>query len=144
VSRSCARAASLADDPSGGPARPDHRLSLLIVDDDDRVLRGLLETVAQEHDLWVVGTARDAVAARRLARSAGPAVVLIDVLLPDRTVGLGLVSELTEAGWPVVAMSIQSGVRRSALGAGAMAFVDKGDGVDAILDAVREAGRSAG
>jgi DNA-binding NarL/FixJ family response regulator len=129
--------ASAVDEPTGGTGGPDDRVSVLIVDDDDRVLRGLLETLGQERDLVAVGSAGDAAAAWRLWRGTDPAVVLVDVLLPDRAAGLALVAELAGGGCPVVAMSIQSGLREAALSAGAVAFVDKGDGVDAILGAIR-------
>jgi len=39
-----------------------------------------------------------------------------------------------------VAMSVRDGLRDASLAAGAVAFVEKGGDIDAILDAVRAAG----
>jgi two-component system response regulator EvgA len=113
---------------------------VLIVDDDRRVRRALHETLGREPDLDVVAATGDAAEARLLAAQTGPSVVLLDVLLPDAATGLQLVGELgRRAGCSVVAMSIRGDLRAAALDAGAVAFVDKGEGIDAILQAVRSA-----
>jgi DNA-binding NtrC family response regulator len=67
-------------------------------------------------------------------------VALVDVLLPDDTTGLALVHRLSRRpGCAVVAMSVRSGARGAALAAGAVAFVEKGGDIDALLFAVRAA-----
>jgi DNA-binding NarL/FixJ family response regulator len=125
------------------PAAP--RLRVLVVDDDNRVVTALRATLALEADLLVVGDAGDAETALRVARSTRPDVVLLDILLPDETVGLALVTTLgAPPGCAVVAMSIRSSLRAAALDAGAVAFVAKADGVDAVLSSVRAAGHRIG
>ena len=123
------------------PAAPaDLRLRVLVVDDDHRVLTALRATLALEADLLVVGDAADAEGALRVARSTRPDVVLLDILLPDESVGLALVGALgARPGCAVVAMSIRSSLRNAALDAGAVAFVAKAEGIDAVLSCVRAA-----
>jgi CheY-like chemotaxis protein len=122
---------------SSGPGGP---VRLLVVDDDARVRAALGQTIALEADLVMVAAAASAAAALALAESTGPSVALVDVLLPDETAGLALVRSLgRRPGCAVVAMSVQSGLRHAALAAGAVAFVEKGSDIDAVLDAVRAA-----
>jgi DNA-binding NarL/FixJ family response regulator len=74
------------------------------------------------------------------AEGTAPSVALVDVLLPDELAGLALVRSLARRpGCAVVAMSVRGGLRRAALAAGAIAFVEKSGDVDALLDAVRAA-----
>jgi DNA-binding NtrC family response regulator len=70
-------------------------------------------------------------------------VALVDVLLPDDVTGLALVRSLQRPGCEVVAMSVRSGLRAAARAAGAVAFVEKGSDIDAILQAVRFAGSTS-
>jgi len=122
---------------SFGPERP---IRLLVVDDDARVRAAIGQTIAGEADLVMVADASDAPTALVLAEGTNPSVALVDVLLPDDTTGLALVRALGQSpGCAVVAMSIRGGLRLAVLAAGAVAFVEKGSDVDAILDAVRAA-----
>jgi DNA-binding NarL/FixJ family response regulator len=123
---------------------PDLPLRVLIVDDDLRVLKALTETITREADLLVVGQGADAPTALQLALSTRPTVVLMDVLLPDADTGLALLTALNRLDCSVVAMSIRSNLRRAALDAGAVAFVDKGADIDAMLRSVRAAGHRPG
>jgi two-component system response regulator DesR len=131
------------DDPcfaSPVPHGPCELIRVLIVDDDARVRAAIRETIALEADLLVVGEAADAATTLAMASAADPSVALIDVLLPDESTGLGLVRSMSrKPGCSVVAMSIRSGLRRAALAAGAVAFVEKGDDIDALLHSVRTA-----
>jgi DNA-binding NarL/FixJ family response regulator len=116
-------------------------IELLVADDDVRVLSALGETIALEDDLSLVAVAADAVAAHAWACDRGPAVALVDVYLPDRPTGIDLIRALAaRPGWVVVAMSVRSGPRDAALAAGAVAFVEKGGDIEAILRTVRAAG----
>jgi CheY-like chemotaxis protein len=120
-----------------GPGRP---IRLLVADDDPRVRTAIAETIALEADLIMVAAAADAAVALALAGSAGPSVALVDVLLPDEATGLALIRSLVQRpGCAVVAMSVRGGLRRAALAAGAVAFVEKGSDIDAVLDAIRAA-----
>jgi two-component system response regulator DesR len=113
---------------------------VLVADDDARVRAAICQTIALEADLVLVAAAADAVAALALAESAGPSVALADVLIPDEATGLALIRSLGELpGCAVVAMSVRGGLGQAALAAGAVAFVEKGGDIDAVLNAVRAA-----
>lgn len=113
---------------------------MLIVDADARVLAALRTTIGSEPDLDVVGALSGAQVARDIAAVAGPVVALIDVPEPDDGAALALVRLLSRMpGCRVVVMSLRGGVRVAARRAGAAAFVVKGEDVDAMLSAVREA-----
>jgi DNA-binding NtrC family response regulator len=113
---------------------------VLVVDDDARVRVALGQTIANEADLVMAADAADATAALASADYASPSVALVDVLVPDDTTGLALVRSLSQRpGCAVVAMSVHGGLRRAALAAGAVAFVEKGGDIDAVLDAIRAA-----
>lgn len=130
------------DGHSTRPAAPEP-VGVLIVDDDGRVRAAIRETIALETDLVVVGEAADAVTAATVATATMPAVALVDVLLPDAATGLALITALTRRpACSVVAMSVRSANRDPALLAGAVAFIEKGIEIDALLQAVRAAARS--
>lgn len=122
--------------PAGGPTR------VLLVDSDARVRSALRQTIALESDLTVVADAAGADHARLAAERTLPSVALVELLLPDTATGLALVRALTaRPGCAVVAMSMRGGLGSAAREAGAVAFVDKGVHIDAVLDAVRAASR---
>jgi DNA-binding NarL/FixJ family response regulator len=125
-----------------GAAGPISRgtIRLLVVDDDPRVRQAIAGTIALEPGLMIVGEADNAAAALVMGAHADPSVALVDVLLPDDVTGLALVRTLAERPTcAVVAMSVRGGLREAALAAGAVAFVEKGGDIDALLDAVRAA-----
>jgi DNA-binding NarL/FixJ family response regulator len=123
---------------SDGPIR------LLVVDDDIRVRAAIRQTIALERGVVLVADVADATAALALVRSVDSLVALVDVLLPDEVTGLALVRGLNQRpGCAVVAMSVRGGLRQAALAAGAVAFVEKGGDIDALLAAVRAAAAPA-
>jgi DNA-binding NarL/FixJ family response regulator len=134
---------ALSTEPAGTPAfEPDGPIRVLVVDDDPRVRQAIGNTVALEADMVMVGEAADARTALAVADEADPSVALVDVLLPDDVTGLALVGSLSQRpGCAVVAMSVRSGLNLAARRAGALAFVEKGGDIDALLHAVRSAAR---
>ena len=113
---------------------------MLVADDDARVRAAIGQTIALETDLVMVAAAGSATAALALAKSTGPSVALVDVLLPDAAAGLALVRSLSQQqDCAVVAMSVRGGLRQAALAAGSVAFIEKSSDIDAMLDAVRAA-----
>lgn len=67
-----------------------------------------------------------------------PDVVVLDILLPSVEDGLEVLSHLAATGRSVVALSIREGLRSAAFGAGAVAFVEKYAGPDALLETLRD------
>lgn len=111
---------------------------VLIADDDPRVRAALRAFLSASPGVEVVDVAGDAVTALQLARERLPSVALIDLLLPDAHDGLNLLRAVTgELGIPAVAISIQGGLRGSALAAGATRFVDKASAPEVLLSALR-------
>jgi two-component system KDP operon response regulator KdpE len=121
-----------------------HTIRLLVVDDDARIRAAIARTIMLEADLVLVAAARDAPGALSMAAAWHPEVVLLDVMLPDRATGLGLIRGLVRSpGCAVVAMSVRGALRGAALAAGAVAFIEKSD-VDALLTQVRSAAATGG
>jgi two-component system nitrate/nitrite response regulator NarL len=119
---------------------------VLIVDDDPRLRAAICDTVALESDLELLGEAPDAAHALVLAAGARAVVALVDVpganiCWGDSRRGLPLVRALSRlAGCRVVAMSLRAAAAAPALAAGAVAFVEKGEDVEAMLSAIRRVG----
>jgi DNA-binding NarL/FixJ family response regulator len=113
----------------------------LILVDDHKVLRaGLRALINQQLDLDVVGEADTARAARELAASTQPDLVVLDLTLPGGG-SLELISELVEAGpLPrvlVLSMHNDPAYARAALGAGATGYVVKTVSEEDLLAAIR-------
>jgi two-component system response regulator DesR len=127
-----------------GLAEQTELIAVLVVDHDARVRRAIAEPIALEADMTLVGEAADACSAMTLAAASSPVVALVDVQLPDERTGLSLVRTLAERPrCAVVVMSVDSGVRNTALAAGATAFIEKADDIDALLRSIRTAAQSS-
>ena len=125
------------------PSKLDRLIRVVVIDDDARVRAAIGKTLALEVDLAMVGDAASADAAVALVERTYPAVALVDVLLPDDIIGLELIKSLSQRpGCAVVALSVRTGLRHAALGAGAHSFVEKGSDIDLLLGAVRAAAGS--
>jgi DNA-binding NarL/FixJ family response regulator len=113
-------------------------IRVLVIDDDPRVLAAMSETIELEDDLTLIAQAHDYPTAIAATTTSIPEVVLVDVLLPDLATGLTLIRHLTgPMSYRVVAMSVRGDLGPSTLAAGASAFVEKSDDIDAVLNAVR-------
>ena len=122
------------------PVRPPEPIRVLLVDADTRVLAALQDTIGAEPGLEVVGAVAGAPAALACAVENAPVVALVDVLVQGDGSGLTLVHLLSQIpGCHVVAMSLQSRFRAASRVAGAVAFVVKGDELETMLSAIREA-----
>lgn len=116
------------------------------VDDHPLILHGLRAYLA-EHAPDIALRAVHASVSDLLANPPVPAVVLLDLLLPDEPAVADNVARLREAGAQVVIYTSDSrpGVVRQALRAGALGLVLKGDPEERLVDAIRAAavGQSA-
>jgi DNA-binding NarL/FixJ family response regulator len=113
------------------------RIRVLIADDDHRV-RTALSTLLTGTGFDIVGTSGTTESALTLARQQRPMVALIDILLPEAPDGLGLLRAITnELRIPAIAMSVDGGLKNSALAAGAARFFDKDGTADRLVAALR-------
>jgi DNA-binding NarL/FixJ family response regulator len=129
------------EDVPGDP-RKAPRLRVLIVDDDARVRRALRGLIECAPDLTVVGEAGSTRGAGRLDLELGPDVVVLDLLLPQASDGLGVLRELRGRGRPVVAISRMGELGPQAMVEGAHAFLEKhGRDIDDLPEMIRAASR---
>ena len=131
----------MLQDAPGDP-RKAPELRVLIVDDDSRVRRALRGLIECASDLTVVGEAGSTRAARRLDLELLLDVVVLDLLLPQASDGMGVLREPRGRDRPVVAISRMGELRPQAMVEGAHAFLEKhGRDVDDLLDMIRAAHR---
>jgi DNA-binding NarL/FixJ family response regulator len=116
-------------------------ITVLLVDDQAQLLRGLEMLLALEADVRVVGTAGTAEDAIALAHRLKPDIVLMDVRLPGMD-GISatrrLRRELPANQVIVLTLYGDAVTRQQAMQAGAAAFVAKHDMEGALLTAIRE------
>jgi DNA-binding NarL/FixJ family response regulator len=117
-------------------------ITLLLVDDEPRVRRGLRMWFALEPDIRVVGEAADAAEAVALAQALRPDVVLMDVAMPGMD-GVQATAALRAAEAPcaVVMLSMRDdpATRVRAEAVGSFAFVGKHQAADTLLPVIRAA-----
>lgn len=118
-------------------------MRVLIVDDVPAVREALRLLLNDEPGVRVVGEAGDGEEALRLAESLQPDVVVIDLDLPHLS-GLAATRALASQPNPprVVAMNVygaDAAVRRLALEAGAVTYVEKGASLEEVVSALRAA-----
>ena len=120
------------------PGQRREPIRVLIADDDHRVRTALSALLTSYAGFDIVGTSATTDGALTLARQHRPTVALIDILLPEAPDGLGLLHAVTnELQIPAIAMSIDGGLRKRALAAGATSFFDKDGRADQLIAALR-------
>jgi len=126
---------------------PLDRIQVLIAEDEEAVLQALVELVSSAEDMQVVGAARDAEEAIKLAEGSCPDVALVDVRMPGG--GGARTTQEIRARCPrarVVALSAyedRSSVLEM-LRAGVVGYVVKGIPADEILEIIRRSERGEG
>ena len=119
-------------------------IRVLIVDDHTVVRQGLRFLLQQESDIEVVGEAADGNEAIEAVREQVPAVVLLDLLMPntDGLTALRVIKRISPATQVVILTSHQADDQLfEAIKAGAISYVLKAAGVDAVVGSVRAAAR---
>lgn len=110
---------------TGGPAAP---LSVLVADDDAVFREALVDLLAADDRYVVVGVAATGAEVRRLCRDLRPALVLLDVRMPEGGAELARALVTSEHPPVVVAVSAQTGLRTVAamVAGGARGYLAKG------------------
>lgn len=113
---------------------------VLIVDDHSLVRRGMVDLLSHEPDLTVCGEAADVMSAYRLIRELQPDIAVVDITLNNGN-GLELIKEI-KASYPAVRIVVSSMHDETLFGerclrAGAMAYVNKEEAAEKVVDAIR-------
>ena len=139
----------MSEPPGGGPAAPEERIRVYLVDDHAVVRRGLQAYLETLDDIDVVGEAADGEAAvdelGRLAEAGqAPHVVMMDVLMPGMD-GITATALITNRHPEVEVVALKGFVDqdkiRAALAAGAAGYVLKDADAAEVASAVRAAHR---
>jgi DNA-binding NarL/FixJ family response regulator len=123
-----------------GSTRNEHRIRVLVVDDQALIRRGMTLMLAAESDMDVVGQAADGVEAVELAKRLRPDVVLMDLHMP-RKGGVAATREITLA-LPQTHVLVLTTLDTEemvfeAVRSGAHAYLLKDASEGEVLDAVR-------
>jgi two-component system, NarL family, response regulator LiaR len=124
---------------SGTARRPDDRVRVLVVDDDEQFRTGLAELLTQ-HELDVVATASNGQDAIDVTRMLRPDVVLMDVQMPGLD-GIAATRGVLHA-WPevrVVMLTVSGEDVLDAMLAGATGYLVKGTRPETLVAGIRAA-----
>jgi NarL family two-component system response regulator LiaR len=119
-------------------------IRVLIVDDHAVVRQGLRFLLEQQADIEIAGEAADGDEAVEAVRDQVPAVVLLDLLMPksDGLTALREIKQVSPATQVVILTSLYDDAHLfDAIKAGAISYVHKTAGVDAVVGSVRAAAR---
>ena len=116
-------------------------IRVLLAEDQNLVLGAMAALLEIEHDIEVVGRARDGNEALELALSDPPDILLTDIEMPGLT-GLELAARLREAELPtrtiIVTTFARPGYLRRALEVGASGYLLKDSRAEDLADAIRQ------
>ena len=119
-------------------------ITILLVNDEAIAREGLRMRLALEADMTIVGEATSSAEALEKVQLLQPAIVLMDLPLPDRD-SIAVIAALraTYTASAVIILSWQDDatIRARAQAAGATAFVGKHEGVKTILTMIRHVGQ---
>lgn len=122
-------------------------ITVLIVDDEVSIRRGLRMRLALESDLEIVGEAQDGLEAIKLAKELQPDVIVLDVEMPhlDGIAAMGTLRLIAPRA-AIVVLSIygDEATRERARQMGARAFIDKQGDVGELSAAIRAAAAPGG
>lgn len=116
-------------------------ITVLIIEDHQVTLNGLLSGLSLEPDIKVVGTATTSDSGLELARQLQPAIILLDLHLPGSTGPKTTVKEFCNIeGSQVVVFSGENRMAfiQAVLGLGVAGYLLKSENVDRVADAIRQ------
>ena len=112
-------------------------IGVLIADPDRRVRQALRALLQTESRIAISGEAGNVDELFQLVERVHPALILLDVLLPQASDGLHAIAELSQtARCPILILTNGVRWRDAALQAGASGVIDKGLDADEVLNAV--------
>lgn len=121
---------------------PIKTITVLVVDDEDLVRRGLAMIIDAQPDMTVVSTAGDGAEAVEIVRKQRPDVVLLDIQMP-KVDGLTALSQIVRAGLPTAVLVLTTfdldEYAYAALRAGAAGFLVKSCSPERLTQAIRAA-----
>ena len=123
---------------------PEHKISVLIVDDHAIVRQGLRTFLELQDDITVAGEAANGRAAVEMATQLKPDVILMDLVMPELD-GISAIRQVRALGLPTQVIALTSFVEDakviSAIQAGACSYVLKDIAPDELVETVRAAHR---
>ena len=119
-------------------------MRILLADDQAEIRSGLRLLLEQEPDVRVVGEVAELSGLLGEVQMVSPDLVLLDWELPSKISDLIAVLRTLCPGLRIIALSGLPEARKTALAAGADAFVSKGDQPELLLAAIRKAAKEAG
>lgn len=119
-------------------------IRVLIVDDHELVRMGLSSYLETMDDMEVIGEAKNGNEAVQLAMAWQPDVILMDLLMPEKS-GVEALAELQTAGSPsrvvVLTSSVEDKQVLDAVRAGAFSYLLKTSSAGQVATAIRKAAR---
>lgn len=116
------------------------KIKILLVDDQESVLKGLKMLLELERDLEVIGEARDGLAALQLVHVVKPDIVVMDYELPSMD-GITATRALRTRypDLPIIMLSIHGNtlLRAAAQTAGVSAYLEKRAGATLLVQEIR-------
>jgi DNA-binding NarL/FixJ family response regulator len=118
------------------------KTGILIADDHDAVREGIKSALRDSEEFVVVGEAIDAAQTLQLIREKAPAIVILDISLPDRN-GIDTASDILRSAAAttkivVYTMHAERGFLASMMRVGVAAYVLKGEPLSSLISALRE------
>ncbi|MCX6089236.1 MAG: response regulator transcription factor [Candidatus Atribacteria bacterium] len=118
-------------------------IKVFLVDDNRFFLESLSFLLSRQSDMEVIGTSSRARGTIKLIEDNNPDVIILDFRLPDRD-GISLLEEIkSHFDIPVIMLSMYEEYKERAVRNGAFAYLVKGEGLDALYQAIRGAYRSS-
>jgi len=120
-------------------------IKIMIVDDDASIRSGLKMRMDLEPDLDIIGEASNGLQALDRLKELSPDVILMDLEMPEMD-GISAVRAIQATGCtvPIIILTIHDSPaeRAQAVRAGAVGFVGKQEGLEALLKSIRQICRS--
>lgn len=120
-------------------------IRVLIADDHPIVRRGIADLLAMEDGIQVIGEAKDGREALEAARSLGPDIILMDLVMPEMD-GIEAIRQIKAAELDCRILVLTSFASDDkvfpAIKAGALGYLIKDTGPDELIEAIRKVNRN--